>query len=297
MFTGNFPSAPLARCLLVAASLLAAQLWSLPACAAESSAAAGEVRLQEPETVVMEELTLPTPRRDVPEEALLEELPPLSPAQETPEGPGASITVIAIDAGHGGADFGCINPAILEKDFTLAVARHTARLLENSFGGRVILTRTQDANPSLEVRARLAKAQGAGLLISIHAGASISPSAHGFELFVPPATHLDAGAGAPPGPRASGARRAAAQSTEIAHRLADELARSTGAVNRGVRAAPCRLFEAVDFPCVVVEVGSLTNYAEASKLAEDEYQMKIAQGLADGIRACAAGAVRNGEAP
>ncbi|MGI6459122.1 MAG: N-acetylmuramoyl-L-alanine amidase family protein [Candidatus Hydrogenedentales bacterium] len=297
MFTGNVSSTQPVTRLLLAASLLLAPFWGFPAHAAESRLAAAEIQFNEPETVVMEELTLPPPRRVAPEEALLEELPPLSPAQKTPEEPGAGLKVIAIDAGHGGADFGCINPAILEKDFTLAVARHTARLLETSFGGRVILTRTQDANPSLEVRARLAKAQGAGLLISIHAGASISPSAHGFELFVPPTAHLNAGAGAAPGPRAAGARRAAAQSTEIAQALAGELARSTGAVNRGVHAAPCQLFEVINFPCIVLEAGSLTNNTEASKLADDDYQMKIAQGLADGIRAYTSGAVQTGEAP
>lgn len=161
----------------------------------------------------------------------------------------------------------------------------------------MVLTRTQDANPTLEVRARLAKAQKADLLISIHAGASISPSGQGFELFVPPPAHLDTGIDASTGPKASGARRYAAQSADIAGVLARELANATGAINRGVRAAPCRLFDAVNFPCIVIEAGSLTNYAEAPKLADEGYQVKLAQGIADGIRACAAGAVRDGGAP
>lgn len=261
------------------------------------AAAPDDARLQEPETVDMEDLTLPAPRTGVPEEVPLEELPPLPPAPKAPAEPGAGINTIVIDAGHGGSDPGCTNPAILEKDFTLAVARHTVRLLEGSFGGRVVLTRTQDANPTLDVRARLAKAQKADLLISIHAGASISPSSQGFELFVPPPAHLDTGIDAPTRPKASGARRYAAQSAEIAGVLARELANATGAINRGVRAAPCRIFDAVSFPCIVIEAGSLTNYAEAPKLADESYQLKIAQGLADGIRACAAGAARDGGAP
>ena len=65
------------------------------------AAAPDDARLQEPETVDMEDLTLPAPRTGVPEEVPLEELPPLPPAPKAPAEPGAGINTIVIDAGHG----------------------------------------------------------------------------------------------------------------------------------------------------------------------------------------------------
>ncbi len=251
-----------------------------------------EVRVREPETVVMEDLTLPDTR----EEAPLENLAPAETAQHSPQDRQWSMRTVIIDPGHGGNDVGCQSTAILEKDFTLAVARLTAKALEGSFDGRVVLTRAQDLNPPLEARARLAHAQRADLIISIHAGASMSPSAQGFELFVPPGNRLDTGIGNPVADT-TGARKFAEQSAGIAHVLAREIAAATGAENRGVRSAPCRLFDEATAPCILVEFGALTNFTEAPKLADESYQLKLAQGIAEGLRACASGRAADGAGP
>ncbi len=238
-------------------------------------------RTIQPEAVVMRDLVLPDPPAPVePKEIPLADL-----EEPSTQAHRSALRTIVIDAGHGGMDHGIQSSAIAEKDVTLAVARHLARILENSaYDGRVIMTRTQDTNPSLEARARLANAQNADVLISIHAGASMTPSAKGFELFVPPDERLRAALGGARGDRA-GAQRYAAQSAAIAEALASALVQTAEITNRGIRTAPSRIFREVDMPCVVIEVGSLTNSAEAARLAEEDYQAQIAQGLADGLLA------------
>jgi N-acetylmuramoyl-L-alanine amidase len=248
--------------------------------------------IREPETVVMEDLTFPETAEAPP----LADLDPINMEQGTEHGERRRIEVIVIDAGHGGTDQGCQSAAIVEKDLTLAIARRTARVLQASYDGRVVLTRAQDSNPSLEARARLANAQDGDLIMSIHAGAGFSPSAQGFEIFVPPDARLSAALGEPE-PGAKGARMHAAQSGDIAAIVAGKFAEATGATNRGIRVAPCRLFDEVDMASLLVEVGCLTNYAEAPKLAEEAYQMKIAQALADGVLEYAGGLSGNGATP
>lgn len=249
-------------------------------------------RIREPETVVMEDLALP----DMAEETPLADLDPIESDPRTERHQRERIDMIVIDAGHGGTDQGCQSAAIVEKDLTLAIARRMARVLQASFEGRIMLTRSQDLNPSVEARARLANAQNADLFISIHAGASFAASAQGFEVFVPPDARLDAALGRSD-TEAKGARLYAAESSEIAEVVARKLVEASGAGNRGTRVAPCRLFDEVDMPCIVVEVGCLTNYTEAPKLAEEAYQMKLAQGLADAVLEYAGGGSANGAAP
>lgn len=249
-------------------------------------------RIREPETVVMEDLALP----DMAEEPPLADLDSIESDRRTEERRRERVDMIVIDAGHGGTDQGCQSAAIVEKDLTLAIARRMARVLEASFDGRIMLTRSQDLNPSLNARARLANAQKADLLISIHAGAGFAASAQGFEIFVPPDARLDAALGKSD-TEAKGARRYAAQSSDIAEVVARQLGQASGATNRRIRTAPCRLFDEADMPCILVEVGCLTNFSEAPKLAEEAYQMKLAQGLADAVLEYAAGVSESGATP
>jgi len=75
---------------------------------------------------------------------------------------------ICLDPGHGGIDSGAVgvNNAY-EKDLTLKIAQYCKQELEK-YDCNVVMTRTEDTNPSLEDRANYAKSQGAQYLISIH---------------------------------------------------------------------------------------------------------------------------------
>jgi N-acetylmuramoyl-L-alanine amidase len=112
------------------------------------------------------------------------------------------------------------------------------------------------------------------ILVSIHVGASASPSASGFEFFCP------MGAGGDPN---------VARSLALARSISNGMAQSTGATPRGMHQAPCSIFTNLQMPGVLVEVGFLTNPNEEPLLANAEYQEKLAQGIANGIAAYVAG--------
>lgn len=104
-----------------------------------------------------------------------------------------TITAIIIDAGHGGKDPGSIGiNKIKEKDivlsFSLELKEELKKILPNV---DIVLTRDKDTYPTLQERYKIAnmaakietdKPENA-LFISVHANASLSPSAKGFEAY------------------------------------------------------------------------------------------------------------------
>lgn len=79
--------------------------------------------------------------------------------------------IIAIDAGHGGKDYGAVGPTgIKEKDINLDIANRVKSLLEEQ-GAKVIMTRTEDTDVELYDRVKIAKEKNASILISVHANA------------------------------------------------------------------------------------------------------------------------------
>lgn len=79
------------------------------------------------------------------------------------------ILTVALDPGHGAEDSGAIGvtTGVQEKDITWQIARYAAAEL-GKYGVRVIMTRGEDENPTLEERAQRAYDGGADLLLSIH---------------------------------------------------------------------------------------------------------------------------------
>lgn len=90
--------------------------------------------------------------------------------QIDPEKPLKNIK-IAIDAGHGGKEFGAIGCCgDKEKDINLAIAKGLKSELGNR-GAKIIMTRDDDIDLSLADRVKIAKEKNAALLLSIHANA------------------------------------------------------------------------------------------------------------------------------
>src|SRR5690606_11202109 len=93
--------------------------------------------------------------------------------------------VIAIDAGHGGQDPGAVGPTgKREKDITLAIARELARQVNATAGLKAHLVRDADVFIPLNQRARIARAAGADMFISIHADAAENRNAKGSSVYV-----------------------------------------------------------------------------------------------------------------
>ena len=104
-----------------------------------------------------------------------------------------TITAIIIDAGHGGKDPGSIGiNKIKEKDivlsFSLELKEELKKMLPNV---DIVLTRDKDTYPTLQERYKIANTAAKietdkpenALFISVHANASLSPSAKGFEAY------------------------------------------------------------------------------------------------------------------
>ncbi len=102
------------------------------------------------------------------------------------------LDVIVIDLGHGGSDPGSIGNNLLEKNVVLETGLKLEQVLKKRFPKiEIIMTRTNDIFHSLQKRSEIAnEAIGLdtdnpknGLFISLHANASFSKSARGFEVF------------------------------------------------------------------------------------------------------------------
>lgn len=104
-----------------------------------------------------------------------------------------TITAIIIDAGHGGKDPGSIGVnKIKEKDivlsFSLELKEELKKILPNV---DIVLTRDKDTYPTLQERYKIANTAAKietdkpenALFISVHANASLSPKAKGFEAY------------------------------------------------------------------------------------------------------------------
>lgn len=91
---------------------------------------------------------------------------------------------VVIDAGHGGSDPGARGPrGTREKDVTLAIARKVRDLLAKAPDIVPIMTRDSDTLIALRDRSHLAVIKDADLFLSIHANASESRGADGFETY------------------------------------------------------------------------------------------------------------------
>ncbi len=210
--------------------------------------------------------------------------------------------VVVIDAGHGGDDEGAISAAgQREKDVVLDVARRLARRLARP-GLRVVLTRDADVFVPLEERTAIANDARGDLFLSIHANAAPEPEARGIETYFLSATPSDEAAG-----RVASRENEAfpevefeapqsgdpllallgdlmhteyvSESNEVARQLQQELAKIDPLRSRGVRQAPFVVLISVQMPAALVEIGFLSNPADAVELASGRRREALVEAL------------------
>lgn len=227
------------------------------------------------------------------------------PAKASARVSGASDRpVVVIDPGHGGKDPGA--RAIVggvEKEITLAAALTLKSLLEADGRYKVHLTRDTDTYVALDDRVSLARDWGADLFISLHADAAGSASVAGASVYTISARgerRIDAEAGknnwkipiedgTPE--RVSGIledlvkRETRTRSAEFAELLLPELA-AAGPVLRGThRNAGFYVLLAPDVPAVLLELGFLTNEADAKRLSSERGRNAAVTAIKRGIDA------------
>lgn len=180
--------------------------------------------------------------------------------------------IVVLDPGHGGVDSGANRPEIVEKDINLAVAQRLKEILVQR-GAVVVLTRDTDRelsgecdNPrvfgrhrrDLHARLEAIMENNAHVAISIHANASRNQTEHGHDVYYNPADP---------------------DSKTMATLLCQELSAVTG-VKRTPKKGSFYLLRTSKRPCVLVEVGFITNKQERELLRDGMYQQQLATAMA-----------------
>jgi N-acetylmuramoyl-L-alanine amidase len=195
---------------------------------------------------------------------------------------GRPVRTIAIDPGHGGRNAGRgAQGGRAEKDIALDTAIRLKNAL-TKMGYKTVLTRSNDADISMDARVGMANNQKADLFISIHASGGNFTTGGGPAIFVLDAE--DFSGGPRKGALAWGEQNAPylPDSMRLSRKLWDALKKIEAGqpVVHNVRLAG---FSGLAMPAVMVELGNLDNQAKAGLLSEDSFRGKVADSLARGI--------------
>lgn len=211
---------------------------------------------------------------------------------------GGKIYVV-LDAGHGGTDPGAIGNLMTEeelkvfrealqstepiletleagtgktyyeKTIALSVAKKVQKILEGK-GINVIMTRSGDTYPTLDERPEIANKRGAALFLSIHLNSTVMPvtAAKGIEIYYS---------------ESNNGKDYGITSKEMAAIILKKAAKSADTTSRGVKAGNLLVTKKSVMPANLIEIGFINNPDELLKLITEEYQEKLAEGIADGI--------------
>jgi N-acetylmuramoyl-L-alanine amidase len=206
---------------------------------------------------------------------------PLVPEETPAAPPGPPLPVVALDAGHGGADNGGhSHDGVLEKDLVEQyVARVRSALLATD-KYRVVLSRTGDTNVTSEQRALAANLSGAICFLSFHASdlGTASPRITIFT-YQPPTAAAPATADAPPPtlvPWGQVQEARLGQSVQLALALQQQLALINGVEVDLPATAPVRTLRSVNAPAVAIELGRLSPDQDATALTNLAFQQQVA---------------------
>ena len=177
-------------------------------------------------------------------------------------------TQVIVDAGHGGIDVGKTGVnGEKEKDINLEISKKIKRFL---FDSNVTVKMTREGDERLadsqreDLKARTDIMNGGALLaVSIHQNSYRDPAVSGAQVFY----YTDSEEG----------RTAAGMIQAELNALAPDNEKEIRANDSYYILKNTRI------PTVIVECGFLSSYTEAEKLADDEYQNRIAEAVSEGI--------------
>lgn len=160
-----------------------------------------------------------------------------------------------IDAGHGGKDAGAVNGDLLEKDAALCIALALGDELV-ARGQEVVFTRETDEFVELGERCRISNVYNCDKFISIHLNSVENNAlAQGIETW-----YYRQGA--------------------LARKVQEALMRAELGADRGIKKGDFYVLKHTKAPAVLIEVGFISNKAEAARLFSAEHQLAIAKTIA-----------------
>jgi N-acetylmuramoyl-L-alanine amidase len=236
-------------------------------------------------------------------------------AKNTPAPAPATVgrtILIAVDAGHGGADSGALGPKNMrEKDVTLSIAKELVRIINAQPGYSARLTRTGDYFIPLQKRRDFARDMKADLFISVHADSFTNPSAYGASVFALSRkgatsemarflaqrendSDLIGRVGGvsleDKDPQLAGVlvdlsmTATVNSSLQVGSKVLSAISAIAPLHAKHVEQAGFMVLKSPDVPSILVETGFISNPTEAKKLASLEYRERMAQAIFKGVR-------------
>lgn len=219
------------------------------------------------------------------------------------------VFTVLVDAGHGGKDPGARSASGLEeKMLALSIAKKLADEINRMPNRQAVLSRSSDDFISLHDRLRLAQRANADLLISIHLDFNRNTQATGASVYALSQSGATSMAASKLAQHENGAEfdiafdplldarptlhspliEAARLSTiqegiRLGDKVLDELEKVTHLHNHHVEQAGFVVLKSPSIPSVLAEVGFISNPNDAARLADLQYQTKIAHALWLGI--------------
>ncbi len=235
-----------------------------------------------------------------------------TPAPAAPKAKSNAKPIVVVDAGHGGHDPGAADNKVREKDVNLKAALQLAQILKER-GVDARLTRSTDVYLKLAERTEFANKNNADVFISLHCNAMPKGKSGvaGFEIYIMalPSDKDAMNLAIAENREISGNANSAAEvqqkadkKTQLLLKILGDMqqndkigestaltevlhanAKKSGLPMRKVAQAPFFVLRGAGMPAVLVEMGYLTNAAEAQRLNSAAYRDKICRSLADGI--------------
>jgi N-acetylmuramoyl-L-alanine amidase len=174
---------------------------------------------------------------------------------------------VCLDPGHGGIDDGAVRVGVIEQEINMAVALLVKEMLEAETDIRPVLSRSGDEKPDSLERAVSASAY-ADMLISIHCNTygqqGVDNDVTGTEVHYTAIPGLD--------------------NEKLANIMLSGVCEAAGSKNRGLFGdTDLILTTNAAIPCVLIEMGFISNAVERGNLSSPAYRDKIARGIFNGI--------------
>jgi N-acetylmuramoyl-L-alanine amidase len=173
------------------------------------------------------------------------------------------MSIIVLDAGHGGHDSGAVGNQLKEKDLVLDLVLRVGEEL-SKYECEVVYTRNDDTFVTIPDRVRIAREAKASCLISFHINAHTSMTAQGFESFIR---------------NGSGIESHKLQQA-IHFRLAEKWVKA-GRNDRGIKKADFGVLR--NEPSILIEFGFISNYLDAELLVDESFVRGQVQAVVDGL--------------